>query len=444
MHTEEQLQALLAALSATPENIPLRMIVAASYVERLEYDKAADHFRAALAQDENNRQAKIGLARAYYLGKKLTQALVILEDLAQHNPDPESLKLLARVCLERGEVADAVTRYRQALDIDPDAVDQELSDKLGVLPEGESPFDVVDGQLRHVEDEAAVDVDLEKPGISFDDVGGMESVKDEIRMKIILPLQNPEMFKAYGKAVGGGILMYGPPGCGKTFLARATAGQIAGNFLSVGLNDVLDMWIGSSERNLHGIFERARRNKPCVLFFDEVDALGSKRSDMRTSASRHLINQFLSEMDNVQNSNEGVLLLAATNAPWHVDSAFRRPGRFDRVLFVPPPDLEARTSILRLLCREKPQEKLDFVTIAKKTDGFSGADLKGIVDLAVEAKLQEAMKSGRLLPLNSKDFLAAIKRHRPTTREWFATAKNYVLYANQGGEYDEVRQYLNL
>ena len=196
--------------------------------------------------------------------------------------------------------------------------------------------------------EVDFDTELERPKISFADVGGMESLKEEIRLKILHPLANPELYKMYGKSVGGGILMYGPPGCGKTYLARATAGEAKAAFLAVGIEDVLDMWLGNSERRLHQLFETARQNTPCMLFFDEVDALGAKRSDMRASAARMLVNQFLSELDGVSHSNEGVLILAATNAPWHVDSAFRRPGRFDRVLFVPPPDAAARQDILRL------------------------------------------------------------------------------------------------
>ena len=199
--------------------------------------------------------------------------------------------------------------------------------------------------------------DIERPKTTFGDVGGMDSVKEEIRMKIILPLEHPEMFEAYGKKVGGGILMYGPPGCGKTYLARATAGEVKAAFLSIGISDVLDMWIGSSEKNLHELFEQARRNRPCVLFFDEVDALGASRADMRHSGGRHLINQFLAELDGVDAANEGVLILAATNAPWHLDNAFRRPGRFDRIVFVPPPDQPARAAILRLMLTGKPSRQ---------------------------------------------------------------------------------------
>ena len=238
--------------------------------------------------------------------------------------------------------------------------------------------------------------------------------------------------------------MYGPPGCGKTHLARATAGEIQAGFLSIGINDVLDMWIGNSERNLHELFEQARRSKPCVLFFDEVDALGASRSDMRTSGGRHLINQFLSEMDGAQSSNDGVLILAATNAPWHLDSAFRRPGRFDRILFVPPPDVPARSAILRILCRGKPVDSVDHDHVAKKAADFSGADLKAVLDAAVEVKLQEAMQTGVPKPLTTRDLVSAVKKQRSTTKEWFASARNYALYANQGGLYDDILKYLKL
>jgi len=263
-------------------------------------------------------------------------------------------------------------------------------------------------------------------------------------MKIILPLRQPDLFKAYGKKAGGGILLYGPPGCGKTFLARATAGEVQAGFLAIGISDVLDMWIGQSEKNLHAIFEQARAHRPCVLFFDEVDALGANRTDMLKSGGRQIINQFLSELDGVQTNNDGLLILAATNAPWHLDPAFRRPGRFDRILFVPPPDEAARASILRLQLTGRPVDAMDFDALAKKTEGFSGADLKAVVDLAVEDKLRAAMKSGSIQPLRTGDLADAIKRHRPTVRDWFETARNYALYANQSGLYDDILTHLKL
>jgi transitional endoplasmic reticulum ATPase len=175
-----------------------------------------------------------------------------------------------------------------------------------------------------------------------------------------------------------------------------------------------------------------------------VDALAANRADLRQSAGRQLINQFLSELDGIQHSNEGVLILAATNAPWHLDSAFRRPGRFDRILLVPPPDVEARTEILRLLCKGKPVQDIDYQYVAKKTEGLSGADLAALLDGAVEKKLQEAMKTGKPQPLRTQDLSNEAKNTRPSTREWFGTARNYAVHANQDGTYDDILNYLKL
>ncbi len=164
----------------------------------------------------------------------------------------------------------------------------------------------------------------------------------------------------------------------------------------------------------------------------------------RGSTGRHLINQFLAELDGIDSVNDGILILAATNAPWHLDPAFRRPGRFDRLLFVPPPDLEARSAILHVLLRGKPQADIDFDALAKKTEKFSGADLKGMIDQAVEDKLEEALTGGNLQPLTTKDLLRTLKQIKPTTSQWFASARNYALYANEGGIYDDIVDYLKL
>jgi SpoVK/Ycf46/Vps4 family AAA+-type ATPase len=204
------------------------------------------------------------------------------------------------------------------------------------------------------------------------------------------------------------------------------------------------MWIGASERNLHEVFEIARANQPAVLFFDEVDALAASRSDMRTSAGRHLINQFLAELDGVDGQNDGVLIMGATNAPWHLDSAFRRPGRFDQVVFVPPPDGPARAAILKVLLRNRPTRAIDYGTVASRTNAFSGADLRGLVEAAVARRLDEALRTGEPQPVETGDLVKAASAMRPTTTDWFATARNYVLYANDSGLYDAVKPYLKL
>jgi SpoVK/Ycf46/Vps4 family AAA+-type ATPase len=225
-------------------------------------------------------------------------------------------------------------------------------------------------------------------------------------------------------------------------VARATAGELASAFIAVGLEDVLSLWFGESEAQLHELFEQARRMAPCVLFFDEADALGARRSDMRSSPGRQLINQFLVELDGVSSSNEGILILAATNAPWHVDDAFRRPGRFDRVIFVPPPDAAARAEILRIHLAGRLQEAIDLAAVAARTEGFSGADLHALIDSAVEGKLSASIADGVPRPITTDDLLQGLKRRNPTTNEWFQTAKNYALHANQAGSYDAILDYL--
>jgi len=457
-HGDEALHALREALRLSPDNLPLRLHVADTLVGYGRYEEAEKEFRAALSQAPDDARVKLGLAGAYFQQGKNSAALVVVEDLIKGpNPPAKTYVLYARLLLRAGDVDRAVRQYKRAIEEDPSAGDAELAARLGVRPEkpADAPTygadddddrEVVDGKVR-ASWEGGTGVgsaEVERPKVTFKDVGGMDPLKEEIRLKIIHPLEHPELYKAYGKPIGGGILMYGPPGCGKTHLARATAGEIKAGFLSVGINDVLDMWIGSSEKSLHELFEQARRNRPCVLFFDEVDALAASRSDMRHSAGRHLINQFLAEMDGVGSTNEGLLILAATNAPWHVDAAFRRPGRFDRILFVPPPDGPARAGILRILTKGKPVENIDYDHLAKKSENYSGADLKSVVDVAIENKLREAMKSGVPKPLTTKDLLAAMSGVKPSTREWFSTARNYALYSNQGGAYDDILKHLKM
>ncbi len=284
--------------------------------------------------------------------------------------------------------------------------------------------------------------EVEEPDIKLEDVAGMEKVKERLQMAFLAPLKNPELMKFYGKSLRGGLLLYGPPGCGKTFIARATAGELGANFISVGLSDVLDMWLGNSEKNLHEIFERARRKAPCVLFFDELDAVGRKRSLVRYSGVSSVVNQLLAEMDSVGNNNEGVFILAATNHPWDVDVALRRPGRLDRMLLVLPPDVPARKAVLEYHLKNRPIENLDLSAIAKNTDGFSGADVAHLCESAAELAMTDSIKSGKVRPINMSDFKQAMKSIHPSTRAWFETARNFALFSNEGGIYDDLVDYL--
>ncbi len=449
----EPIRDLLEALQQSPDNIVLRAHVGGVLLNRGQLQEAEQLYREGLKLAPASEKLLLGLGKTLSQQGKVSAAIVLIEDLLSRPDVSAQAHLLhARLLLKSGDPQRGSVAYQRAVNADPSLADEDLAEALGVV-EAEAEFDddfaEVDseGRIRmraEAPGAAMVSIEMEKPDMSFADVGGMDGLKDEVRIKLIEPMRNPEIYKAYGKSIGGGLLMYGPPGCGKTYLARATAGEVDAGFIAVGIHDVLDMYLGNSESKLHALFEYARSNTPCVLFFDEVDALGAKRSDLQGSAGRQVINQFLSELDGVKSSNDGVLVLAATNAPWHLDSAFRRPGRFDRVLFVPPPDQPARAEVLRALLKGKPQQDIDVDAVARKTPGLSGADLKAVIDRAVEAKLREAVKTGVPGPLTTKDLVKSAKTTKPTTKEWFATAKNYALYSNQGGEYDDVLDYLKL
>jgi len=284
---------------------------------------------------------------------------------------------------------------------------------------------------------------VESARVTLADVAGMAEVKRRLELAFLAPLRNPELVKAYGKSMRGGLLLYGPPGCGKTYIARALAGELGARFIAVGLSEVLDMWLGQSERNLHEIFATARRAAPCVLFFDEVDALGRKRALQRHSAGANVVNQLLAELDGVGADNTSVFVLAATNHPWDVDAALRRPGRLDRTVLVLPPDPPARAAILELHLRERPTARdVDLAALAKRTEDFSGADLGYLCQAATELAMEESLGASAVKPITAAHFDRALRELRPSTRAWIETARNYVMFANEGGLYDDLQAYL--
>lgn len=428
---------LREALQQSPDNVPLRILLAENLMQAQMFAEAETEYRIVLEKDANNQKARRGLIKSYFEQGKYSIAIVVYEELSDREKDVELMVIHAKSLMRNEERSKAMEVYKSILALNPAFKDDELDSLRKTNPANAS----AEQQLEDIENSFS---EIERPRINFDDVGGMSKVKEEINIKIIQPLQYPDLYKAYGKKIGGGILLYGPPGCGKTHLARATAGQIKASFISIGIHDVLDMWVGGSENKLHELFELARRQAPCVIFFDEIDALGASRTDMRTSASKMLINQFLSELDGVQSNNDGLLVLGATNAPWHLDTAFRRPGRFDRIIFVQPPDGESRESILRIMLKDKPVKDVDYAAIAKATNEFSGADLHAVVDLAIENKLRESFKDGIPQPMSTKDLLASAKQVKPSTKEWFNAARNYALYSNESGLYDDILEYLKL
>ena len=439
---QQQIESLKEALKFSPDNVPLRKMLIAAYTNLAQHENALAEMKEALRYAATDNDLKLQMGWCYYQLKNYSAAQVIAEELQEKAYEPGGVYLLlSKIALGTNEIKAAKNNYDKAIELDSTLYDSDYEEQLNrkLIESGLASASTVEAV-----DEILSVAEMEKPTISFENVGGLTHVKEEIALKVIHPLRNPEIYKAYGKKIGGGILLYGPPGCGKTMIARATAGEINASFISVSLNDVLDMWVGNSEKNLHDIFQQARLNTPCVLFFDEVDAMGASRNDMRKTNSRFLVNQFLDELDGVKYSNEGILILAATNSPWYLDNAFRRPGRFDRIIFVPPPDQEAREEVLRIQLEGKPTEQIDVKAIAKATEEYSGADLKAIIDIAVESKLSEALKAGKVFPINNSDLKKAATRHKASTKEWFTTAKNYALYSNESGLYDDILTYLKI
>ncbi|KAB1643890.1 ATP-binding protein [Gulosibacter chungangensis] len=297
-------------------------------------------------------------------------------------------------------------------------------------------------QVAEWKEESVAPTEVTKESITLKDVGGLAQVKQRIHESFLDPMANPEIAKAFKKSLRGGLLLYGPPGCGKTFIARAIAGELGASFISVTLADVLSKWLGESEGNIHKTFMEARQKAPAVLFLDEIDAVGGKRSSQQSQHLRSVVNQLLMEMDGVDNQNEGVYVLAATNMPWDVDSALLRPGRFDRMVLVLPPDEPAREAILQLHLRDRPIEGIDLEKLVRLTDGFSGADLQHLTDTAAEKAMADSLKTGQVRPINMKDMQRALKEVKPSIGPWMDSARNVATYANNDGRYDDLVDYV--
>ncbi len=413
--------------------------------------------QAALAADPGQLPVRRHLAGLLLTAGRAAEALAEARlVLASEPADREAMAVAATAAEAVGDGAAA--GFRQllaALGGPPEAAPREAPEPRSPTdspvppretpPSGDEPSRRVQLRLVRGDDLGSDELteEAEEPTVTLADVAGLEAVKRRIELAFLAPLRNPELGRLYRKTMRGGLLLYGPPGCGKTFLARALAGELRAKFFSVGLSQVLDMWLGQSEKNLHELFETARRQAPSVLFVDEIDALGRKRSLMRHAAAMStVVNQFLAEMDGMEGRNDGLFVLAATNQPWDVDPALRRPGRLDRTILVLPPDRPARTAILAYHLRDRPAGEVDLAAIAGRTEDYSGADLAHLVEVATELALEDSLASGTPRPITDQDLKRALKEVRPSIRPWLESARNFALFANEGGVYDDLVVYL--
>jgi SpoVK/Ycf46/Vps4 family AAA+-type ATPase len=393
-------------LLRNPFDVELRSEYAELLMANGEAEAALAQYLLLCQQDASRPEAQTGAARALLSLNRPTEALAHYakaRPLEGFQPDPELDRLESQAKRTTGPSLRVVT-----------GADAKVT------------------SIRHVPEER----------VRFSSIVGMEDLKRTIRIKIIEPFLNPGLFQKFRKAAGGGIMLYGPPGCGKTMIARAVANECNAEFITVGISDVLNMWIGESERNMAAIFEKARSKAPCVLFFDELDALAYSRSKASSEHTRTVVNELLTQLDGIGRGNNGVLILAATNMPWDVDPAIKRPGRFARQVFVPPPDQDARRGMLEIKLTGVPITDLDVEAIARRTDLFSGADIDGLIELAKEGALEESILSGQERPVTQDDFLRALQTVQPSTKDWLKTARNLVKYAGDDGSYRDVEVYL--
>ena len=257
----------------------------------------------------------------------------------------------------------------------------------------------------------------EKPKIRFDDIAGLDDVKEQIRIKMIFPFTFPDKAKKYKVKTGGGILLYGPPGTGKTMIAKAVAGELDATFFAIAPAEILNKWVGESEKNIRKLFEAARNCPKAVVFIDEVESLIPKRRDSEAgSVMQRVVPQILSELDGFEaREGQNVMFMGATNEPWNIDYAMLRPGRLDEKVYVGLPERPARKRLLELNLKDIPLcEDVDQERLADRLGGYSGADIAYLCRKVAEQTFLESVELSHERPIAEADFERVLKTLRPS------------------------------
>ncbi len=366
-----------------------------------------------------DKQGRLEILQIHTRGVPLAED-VDLEKLAEITHGYTGADLAALV---KEAALHALRRYLPEIDLESESIPAEVLERMEVRMEDflAAFKEIVPSGLREIY--------VEVPEVYWSDIGGLHEAKQQLRMAVEWPLKYPDAFKRLGIRPPKGILLYGPPGCGKTLLAKAVATESKANFIAVRGPEVLSKWVGESERMIREIFRKARQYSPAIIFFDEIDAIAPARGyGTDTRVTERIVSQLLTEMDGIA-SLENVVVIAATNRPDIIDPALLRPGRFDKLVYVPPPDTQARLEILKIHTRNMPlADDVDLFEIAVRTEGYSGADLEALVR---EAALQALREDFSIDKVHMKHFIKALEYVRPSItpdierlyREWFEHAR---------------------
>lgn len=403
-----------------------------AYYRKQDFNTAIEDYDRALAINPKYLKAFYNRGLAYACLQDYEKAVEDFTEVVKLNPNfSEAYHIRGLAYDYLNQLDKAISDYDKAIELNPqftEAINHREIAKGKLAGGGGGSGTMAVGEAQQNQGINAIKL-LTKPTMKFTEVAGMKKMKEEINEAIVYPLLKPELARTYGKLAGGGILLYGPPGCGKTFIMKAAAGECNSSFINAKISDILDMYVGNTEKNLHNIFETGRKNTPCIVFFDEVEAMGGRREDMQQSTAymKIAVNQMLFEMDGVESKSDNLLVVGATNAPWDVDPALRRSGRFGKTIFIPEPDYTSRVDILKMHIKRVPAAHgIAFRRIALATYGYASSDLKAIVEEAAAIPWRDAFKSGRQRSVTTEDFITALKKKKSSLPPWYEQAKKQI------------------
>ncbi len=405
-----------------------------AYYRKQDFEKSIVDYDKAISLNPRYLKAFYNRGLAYACLQDYERAIEDFNKVLELNPNfAEAWHIRGLAYDYMGNFAKAIEDYNKAIELNPsftEAINHKELAEQKVEKGGAGGPEAPVGQTSEPGQYQGVNVAklLTKPNVTFKDAAGMEKLKEIINDSIVYPLLQPDLARKYGKLAGGGILFYGPPGCGKTYIVKCAAGECKSAFINAKISDVLDMYVGNTEKNLHNIFEGARKNAPCIVFFDEVEGLGGRRDQMQQQPYQKMaVNQLLFEMDGLEAKNENVLIIAATNAPWDVDPALRRSGRFSKHVFVPEPDFESRLQLFKMYSKGRPVSAgINFARLAAATWGYASSDVKFLSDEAASIPWKEAFKTGKQREVRMGDYLAAIRKKKSSLPPWYESAKKEI------------------